>query len=470
MYLPAHLQSSSHQETVPGAVALPSAASGASTGTYDPGPTDESRAARSAAQLGLTALVVISSLPLTIGAPFRTVDTDLGSLALPLGLGTVLVIWLLPALLGALRSPGSFLDTMVTPVVALALGAYLWGLATAGRSPVPGRSAAFSLALLGAGSFAAWVGHTYGWTVTRRALVVGLGVIAVVGLVSGSTGVDWALRPNVWEPWQVARLAGATAGPNQIGQFGGLLAIVSAVGIRRRPRPGAVAVAGLLAGTACVLWSQTRTAGGALIVALVTLTVVRWRWRGLLWGLLATAIVVTTLVMVISPTRTQLTRPVLRYQSVDKLLTLTERTGLWSVARDDIAARPLTGWGAGAARRLYRDHWSAGEYETQAATVPTNSHNRLLDTAQTLGLVGASLEIASLVVLLSLLVRRRRVDLIPVVTYLLATSLTMPIPGLPTPVTLTWFAVLGAASTPTSVPTATPTDEATLPFDPAVAS
>gem|GEM_PF-3772905 len=421
-------------------------------------------------QLTLVVLIVVTALPVAAGAQFRTGDVDSASLTIPLGLLALTVIWVVPTVVTALVAPGSFLDALVTPVVGLALGGYLWGVATAGRSIVPGRSLVFSLALLATGAFAAWVGHRWGWTTTRRALVIGLGIVVITGLVSGLAGPDWALRPNVWEPWQVARLAGATAGPNQVGQFGGLLAIVSAVGIRRRPRPGVVAVAGLLLGAACVLWSQTRTAGGALILALVVLTVVRWRWRGLLWGVVATVIMAVTVVATVSPTRSQLTRPVLRYQSVDKLLTLTERTGLWSVALDDIAARPLTGWGAGAARRLYHDHWSAGEYETQAPTVPTNSHNRLLDTAQTLGLVGVALQLGSLVVLITLLVRRHRVELIPVVVYLLATSVTMPIPGLPTPVTLTWFAVLGAAAAPGSERSTPVTGRATVPAGDSVPS
>ena len=462
MQLPGHTQPSADTDILPDLSPVTSTAPPSPARTPDPTASFRRLPPGSLGLLALVALIVVSSLPVAASAQFRSAETDPGTLSLPIGLLPLLAIWVVPALLVAVAATGSFLDALAAPAVSLALAGYLWGLATAPNSITPGRSAVFALALFATGSFAAWVGYRWGWSVTRRALVLGLGIVALGGLVSGVVGPEWALRPNVWEPWQVARLAGATAGPNQIGQFGGLLAIVSAVGIRRRPRPGAVAVAGLLLGSACVLWSQTRTAGGALILALVVLTVVRWRWRGMLWGLVATAIVAVTVVATISPTRSQLTRPVLRYQSVDKLLTLTERTGLWAVAVDDIAERPVTGWGAGAARRLYHDHWSAGEYETQAATVPTNSHNRLLDTAQTLGLVGAVLQVASLAVLVALILRRRRLELVPVVVYLLATSLAMPIPGLPTPVTLAWFAVLGAASTPVPAAAEVSVEEATV--------
>ena len=257
----------------------------------------------------------------------------------------------------------------------------------------------------------------------RRLVVVGLSVAAAIGwtrlfdpaqsvralliIAAGylALGVVCEIGLRTFRPWSGLYRFSGTTHPNTQGILCGLLAVGA---VARAAVPGRRLwwIAGAVIALGFLYLTKSRTTLGATVVTIGVM-----QWLRMSWPYRAAALVAGSTLAVAALAASLLLRPggdsavdVLLMGRTEEIGTLTGRLPLWTELKDDIAARPLAGYGYGAfwsPPTLYR------VAQNQGWQIP-HSHSGYFETTLNLGLIGLGLVLAIGGVMLATAWRRDR--------------------------------------------------------------
>lgn len=296
-----------------------------------------------------------------------------------------------------------------------------WALVVSplGAAPATSALAAVEIAALGVAA---------GWATTRlrprlALSLVGAGAAAfsVVSLCIEILAVD---VPTIFGPAEgtglgFARLTGLAGEPIQLAEIAGVAAVaVMAVASARRYRHlGVGEWLTLGVGVAAVVASQSRAALAALAAAFIWMVLRRRAGTAMVTG--AAVVGIAGLVIVISG---------IGPASLTDLVDLRDDSAgsngriesVWPAAFDQIAERPITGWGVTGGEVAMRQEMEAGE---TTFILARSAHNRFIETALALGVIGLVI-LAVFAVELASVVRSPGLE--GVLVYLVIVGLTGP--------------------------------------------
>ncbi|MCZ2439690.1 MAG: O-antigen ligase family protein [Burkholderiales bacterium] len=336
-------------------------------------------------------------------------------------------------LLVALINWGTLRQALREPATALLALTTLWFAATAVYSPIPVYTLGAAIALLAVVLFGAVARRSVRESILLKAPAAALTVMLLVGLALYVVAPDRALAQT--EGGTVLRLAAPFATPNQLGRAAALVVLLTVIGMARghvRWRSFLVWL-GIPAALACLVLSQSRTAGGALLAALLLVYGSKRPRRAL-----AMAIVLAALGIVYSMLDidlADLAALVSRTGHVSELTTLTGRTAIWAAVWQQILEQPLLGYGHAAGKvlipQIYRTFWG---------WTATHAHNMWLQTWFTTGLVGVLLLLATLLAQLRYCLRTRDLGSLALLAFVFVAGMAEAgnLSGAPSVLTVMW--------------------------------
>jgi len=291
-------------------------------------------------------------------------------------------------------------------------------------SEAPLRSASIGLAFMVVVVAVTAVVRVASWDAAVSALMAGLTVVCFVALVLVLLGFD-----SVWETIvEPRRLRGTLAEPNSLGQFGGLLVVLSAgMWAERKIRwlPASVAIA---LGLTVAIMSFTRTIAPAIALALFGVGLLRRPKPTLAIG---AAVLAGGIVGLVVMDNSGITTALARGQPTEQLATLSSRFDLWEVSLDDIEERPLIGHGFASGQTRFNAALDDGRL---AWIYSPSSHNLALEIAREIGIPALILIGVGAIIGASMQGVTRPALLI----YLVATAAMMPTTGLPGTMLVAW--------------------------------
>ena len=243
----------------------------------------------------------------------------------------------------------------------------------------------------------------------RRLVVVGLSVAAAIGwtrlfdpaqsvralllIAAGylALGVVCEIGLRTFRPWSGLYRFSGTTHPNTQGILCGLLAI-GAVARAAVPGRRLAWIAAAVVALGFLYLTKSRTTLGATVVTIAGLLWLRLSWAGravTFVGGLTLASTALAASLLLRPGGDSAAE-VLLMGRTEEIGTLTGRLPLWTELRNDIAARPLAGYGYGAfwsPPTLYR------VAQNQGWQIP-HAHSGYFETTLNLGLIGLALVLA----------------------------------------------------------------------------
>jgi O-antigen ligase len=261
------------------------------------------------------------------------------------------LLWVLPLALVSLRDPRSLLAGVLTPPASWLAALFSLTLFLAPLSETPVLSALASLNFLVTTIAAAWLVHHLGWRRTERALGASLLILQTAHLVEGVFGlgpINVASEVDTYLPG-ITRLDGWASHPNLVAPAAGASVIIGCAITRRASPHRLLGVALLGVGSTSLLWTQSRTALVAVVVALGFTLLRRRPTLAVVAGIVGAGAMVAVLA---TGSLDQLERDStdLGYRTETELASLSSRSTLWPIVIDKVEERPLFGWGKGASR------------------------------------------------------------------------------------------------------------------------
>jgi O-antigen ligase len=292
---------------------------------------------------------------------------------------------------------------LIRPVATAWLAVLAWFAASAAYSPNPPFSLMAIVTMLCMLLFFIAIVFELDEGSFGSVILAGAGTVAAVSLVGYFAFPD-ATRLWLWSETglnRTTRLAGITSHPNAIGELASLGLLVARLfwsQMNGRSRWINVTFVGLCA--AALFLSESRTALGALLIALSINQLGRFSWSArpaVLIGV-ATFMLASLLAMLIYGSDTTLSL-LSRSGNPTEILTLTGRTQIWQATVALWQASPLVGWGYGSGAFLIPKLSSAIGF------VVAQPHNLVLLIMVSGGLVALGLFAVAVVVTLRSLVR-----------------------------------------------------------------
>ncbi|RNC73208.1 MAG: O-antigen ligase family protein [Desulfuromonadales bacterium] len=222
-----------------------------------------------------------------------------------------------------------------------------------------------------------------------------LSVIHACGLLTISAVILYIVMPSaavsLLEGGSIARLAGLTGSPNNLGRAAAIALFFIYCAVRSKQvtlrRPDIIAI--IIASVACLVLSWSRTSIIALVLSIGVL-MVRRRVLLSVWGAAAVSALLLVLVMADFNWDT-LVRVISRRGSLHELTTFTGRTAIWDYTWGAFLKEPLLGYGYGSTKMLL-----PSGFRTVFGWTTTSAHNMVLQTLVTTGLIGAVPVVAAL--------------------------------------------------------------------------
>lgn len=229
--------------------------------------------------------------------------------------------------------------------------------------------------------YAAWFASTYGWRRAERVIVETLVAYLAVSVAVDLVGITER---------KFGRLVGLSRNPTDIAILAAMAGVLT-IGLAGR-RPRWLTVVSLLL---CVYVGKSadgRTAALSAIVACGYLLYRRWRAVGRAAAL--AGMIAAFSVLIFNAAGAGIgSGSVSRDPSGRDLQTLNGRVDIWNVALDEIAVRPVFGWGTGSSEVIYRRAATDGRMSFDGF----GAHNMWLHAWLEHGLIGAGLLTAALI-------------------------------------------------------------------------
>ncbi len=211
----------------------------------------------------------------------------------------------------------------------------------------------------------------FGWTLAGVVLFNILFTLAFP-----SAGIETAIHTGAWR--------GLYGQKNGLGRSMVFCVMIFSLLALSKFKDGWVWWSGLLLSVALVLLSTSKTALSLMILLLILpffLQYLRWRYNVLRPALLAAFLTVSVVIVLVVGNQEVI------FTSLGRDATLTGRTDIWDAALEQVAKRPLLGYG-------YKSFWLGLQgHESQEVVYRTswkvpNSHNGYLDLLLDLGVLG----------------------------------------------------------------------------------
>jgi exopolysaccharide production protein ExoQ len=343
--------------------------------------------------LGIAAVTIVTFLFIdghTMERLWPPVLADQGDKLVSLEEGSVgrrlgyLAVAIMGAVLAATRrgtAKRGVLTTLIVALLAMCAVSVVW-------SDAPALSLR-RLACLGCWVLGAWgIGRRLG---PQDPPVLAL--IVTASCVILAAGVDVARGD--FRPWDAEFRFAGTTHPNNLGTYCALCSLAAFCLLWRARSPRLLLWGLLVAGTAGLLLTKSRSALIAMAVALAVIGALTATRRSLLLPVVLTLWLLSTAAfaaVVLNVDLEQRTLEFARFGRDEDLSTLSDRTPLWDSLRGYIRQRPVLGYGYGGfwtAQRTY-------DISAQCGWTASGAHSAYLDAWLALGWVGGPLFLAML--------------------------------------------------------------------------
>jgi len=296
-----------------------------------------------------------------------------------------LAVWAGALAIGLVHLPRTHRMIFRTPAVCIVLFG-LWATMTAVYSPSPMFSVGAGMSFLGLALFTPAVLEKLKPESVLYALAGTLAVFLVLSWLVYLFVPEIGSTSYYTTQGDMYRMSGLAGKPTNLGRLSATLigTVFALVLMKRLDRKWAV-LAVILA-LATLFESQTRTALAGIVLA-VAAVMLRRRPVWLLLALSAGGIALYALgLRGIELDLEQVARPLARSGNVQEIFTFTGRTGIWKFVIGKIAESPWLGYGYGSSRIII-----AGGYSSEWGFTTQSSHNTLLQSLLTTGIIGTSL-------------------------------------------------------------------------------